>query len=216
MHSVLCYTRGMIAWLNGILERTEADTAVVNVNGVGFSVSLPPYPVFPFEIGSVQRIPVHIRVTNTPGEINLVLFGFASEVDKQIFLWLLTQKGIGPKQALSLTGLGADQLLMALVNNDWVKIAALPGLGKKTAQRLCVTLADPARDRLGSGGFDPSGLSSHTSTSFAAGGAVSDALEALVALGYSESDARKRILSAHDTNPSADSTELIRLALKSR
>ncbi len=205
----------MIAWLFGIVERFDNDVLTINVNGIGYMIYLPPYPVMPFDIGSEHRIPVHLRITNTPGEINTVLYGFASEVDKHVFQWLLTQKGIGPKQALSMTGLGADQLLMALANNDWIKIAALPGLGKKTAQRFCVTLCDFARERLGAGGYDSGSLPTGEYRPVA-GGPVSDALEALVALGYSEIDARKRILAARDQSPDADSAELIRLALKSR
>ena len=130
----------MISFLIGIVEEKMEGEAVINVNGVGYEVfvsnntlvSLPP-------VGETTKILTYMAVR----EDGVYLFGFASREEKDLFLKLITVSGVGPKLALSvLSGLNISDLTIAICKEDVRLLSKIKGLGKKTAERICLELKD--------------------------------------------------------------------------
>jgi Holliday junction DNA helicase RuvA len=133
----------MIAYLTGRLLFKSPEYVVVDVRGVGYQVALPlssyyDLPVTETEIG--LHIYTHVR------EDAIHLFGFLTPVEKKLFMLLLEVSGIGPKLALSiLSGISAPDLHRALIGEDSRRIQGVPGVGKKTAERVVLELKDRVR-----------------------------------------------------------------------
>jgi len=178
----------MIAWLRGAVLRKTADSVVIDVSGVGYLVSIPvsTLGVVP-DPGEEVGLHIHTHLR----EDSLSLFGFAMELEKELFLLLLSVSGIGPKLALSvLSGLSAQDLLSAIGSSDDAKLCTIPGIGKKTAARLCLELKDKVR-QLAPAAQIPAGTGAPVLS-----GRLDDAVSALVNLGYKRpvaEDAVKRI-----------------------
>lgn len=167
----------MISRLSGRLVEKSPPTIVVDVQGVGYEVDVPMSTFYQLPAtGQEVRLFTHLVVR----EDAHLLFGFATEAERQVFRQLLRITGIGTRTALALlSGLSVDELYAAVSQQDGARLTRVPGIGKKTAERLLLEL----KDRLSfAPGAQPSG-----------GGAApagSDALNALVALGYSDKEAR--------------------------
>ena len=168
----------MIGSLRGKLISRRPDNVIVEVGGVGYQVNVPLSVLanFPEEGSSVfLHIYTHVR------EDALHLYGFTTEDEKRIFTTLLGVTGIGPKMALNiLSGIAHDDFINAIEKEDVALLCRIPGLGKKTAQRLILELreklprADQFRDRL-----------------------FEDTLSALVNLGYKKSEAMESLEAAY-------------------
>lgn len=193
----------MIARLSGILEDKAPDELIVNVSGVGYLVyvSLQTFYRMP---GLGEQVYLHIH-TNMR-EDALQLFGFLDEHEKASFLLLKGVSGIGPRLALNiLSGIPVDDLEEALRASDVTRLVAIPGVGKKTAERMVVEL----REKVGAftGGETgavpgaPSPLSS-------------DAVSALMNLGYREPQAEKAVQNALRSG-AGDLTAIIQESLRS-
>ncbi len=204
----------MIASLNGILRFKAPGSIVIDVQGVGYEVfiSSRTYDLLP-EIGEECFLLIYTNVR----EDAITLFGFENQETKALFLLLVTVSGIGPKLALAiLSGLGSEELSAAISMEDYARLTAISGVGKKTAQRLCVELGEKV-GRLAPPGVDrqPSLTSSRSP---GLGNAVQDAVSALVNLGYPQHlawQALRRVQKQHGEG--ADTMvveELIRLALQ--
>ncbi len=171
----------MIAVLRGkIIQKSPACT-VVDVNGVGYEVltSLRTYEVLP----ELQQ-EVQFFVQTIVREDAISLYGFASADEKKLFVLLITVSGIGPKLALTvLGGLGPAELQSAISGRDLARLTSVPGVGKKTAERICMELADKA-GALGGFAAMPAGTGGTGAAAQAAPQA--DAASALVNLGYTE------------------------------
>ena len=130
----------MIARLSGTLVDKQPGSAVVDVGGVGYQVSIPLSTYDGLgEIGGRVELHVHTHVR----EDTLALFGFHTARDKEIFVRLLAVSGIGPRTALAvLSGLGAADLIDAVRARDVARLSSVPGIGHKTAERILVDLAD--------------------------------------------------------------------------
>ena len=173
----------MIALLDGRLHRKSPEHLVVDCGGVGYQVfvSLQTYARLPEE-GTRVRLEVvtHVR------EDAITLFGFADGAERALFLHLKEVSGIGPKLALNvLSGLAVADLRRALRGGDLARLVAIPGVGKKTAERMIVELREkmPPEDAL--------------PTSTADGGAERDeAIAALVNLGYRRNEADSTVAAA--------------------
>jgi Holliday junction DNA helicase RuvA len=130
----------VIARLSGTVVEKRADAAVVDVSGVGYlvHVSLQSLARLPPEGGRIDlRTYTHVR------EDALQLFGFATEDEERLFLLLIEVSGVGPKLALNvLSGMPAGELAHALVEGEIARLTKIPGVGKKTAERLVVELRD--------------------------------------------------------------------------
>ena len=193
----------MIARLSGILEDKAPDELVVNVSGVGYLVyvSLQTFYRMP---GLGERVQLHIH-TNMR-EDALQLFGFLDEHEKASFLLLKGVSGIGPRLALNiLSGIPVDDLEEALRASDVTRLVAIPGVGKKTAERLVVELREKVGAFTGGEtGTVPGALSPLSS----------DAVSALINLGYREPQAEKAVQNALRSG-AGDLTAIIQESLRS-
>lgn len=136
----------MIASLRGVLAEKRPNQAIVDVNGVGYEVFIPisTYSKLP-DAGAEVRLRIHTHVR----EDALVLYGFLSPEEKALFEKLITVTGIGPRLAVTvLSGLEAADLLAAIRSGDVARLVRVPGVGKKTAERMILELRDkvPAVD----------------------------------------------------------------------
>jgi Holliday junction DNA helicase RuvA len=195
----------MIALLTGHLACKSFDHVIVDVGGVGYRLLIPlsTYYALPDE-GDV-RLHVHTHVR----EDAIHLFGFLTGAEKELFGLLLTISGVGPKLALNiLSHIPAEDLRAALAGGDVKRLSALPGIGKKTAERLVLELKEkilksgPAAPRAPLAGASP-----------APADPLEDILSALVNLGYKESQARK-VLESLEIPTGASLEDVLKGALR--
>ena len=192
----------MIVRLSGTLVSRQPPSLVVDVHGVGYEVEAPlnVFDRLPAD-GEDLSILTHMVVK----EDAHTLYGFLSEADRKLFRELLKVSGIGPRLALAiLSGVSGDDFALMVEAGDSQALTRLPGIGKKTAERLILEMRGKVSD-LGDGAGG------------AGGGVLSaeaEAREALTALGYSSSEALKMIKAVGDKDLSAEA--LIRNALKKK
>lgn len=173
----------MIAHISGTLAQKVPGEAVVDVGGVGYQVFIPLNVFYRLpEVGASVSLQIYTHVR----EDALQLFGFQDYGEKQLFLLLLGVSGIGPKLAVNiLSGIAAEDLSRALKEGDQVRLVAIPGVGRKLAERMIVEL----RDKFAT--LAPAGTDSAKTD----GGSqlLLDAVSALVNLGYKRPDAEKMV-----------------------
>jgi Holliday junction DNA helicase RuvA len=190
----------MIARLTGRLAQKAPDVLIIDVHGVGYRVlvSLHVFAALPAEGEQVElAIHTHLR------ENALELFGFLSGEEHALFAALITVSGIGPRMAINiLSGVPAPELMAALIDGNVGRLVAIPGVGKRTAERLIVEL----RDRVRTLHPTPSGVRRESP-------ADDEAISALVNLGYRPPDAERavRAVTADGAHGLAD---VIRRALR--
>jgi Holliday junction DNA helicase RuvA len=192
----------MIAHLRGRILTKRPNQAVVDVNGVGYEVaiSIPTFSELPNAGGDVSlHIHTHVR------EDALALYGFLRAQEKELFERLIAVSGIGPKLAITvLSGMQAEKMVAAIRGNDIAALTKIPGIGKKTAERMVLEL----RDKLDSFGVAAAVVSKHSPVE-------EDVLSALTNLGYQRATA-ERALAASATGGGARSfDQLFREALGS-
>jgi Holliday junction DNA helicase RuvA len=130
----------MIARLKGGLSSKSADRLIVDVQGVGYEVLIP-FSTY-YELGQ-EGESVDLLIYTYVREDTLNLYGFKTEKEKQLFLLLIQISGIGPKLGIAiLSGLPVDELLAAVSAADIARLSSIPGVGKKTAQRIALELKD--------------------------------------------------------------------------
>lgn len=195
----------MIVFLEGTLFRRETDSIVMMTGGIGYQVFLTRSTIeaLPGE-GESIRLHIHMVVR----EDAQLLFGFLNETEKTLFLKLIQVSSIGPKLALNiLSGIPAGELAEAIHHEDLVRLTAIPGIGKKTAERLVVDLKDKIIEMIGStAGSAPQSITGgHTSSE--------EALSALVNLGYSRMEASQALKKVPEA-PRLSLEELVREGLK--
>ena len=191
----------MIARLTGRLARKSPEALIVDVHGVGYRVlvSLTAFSALPAE-GAEVTLAIHTNLR----ENALELFGFVSEVEQALFGALITVSGIGPRMALNiLSGLPAEQLSEALASANVGRLVAIPGVGKRTAERLVVELQDRVRKLM----ITPAPDAAATDASDA------EAVSALVNLGYRAPDAERAVRAAVGAG-ARDLADVIRKALQ--
>jgi holliday junction DNA helicase RuvA len=133
----------MIEMLRGIVAVREHNHVVLDCGGVGYGLEVPhsTFLALPEE-GREARLLVHFKVT----ESEMSLFGFATELERRLFRVLMSVQGIGGKLALVLLStLAAEDMIRAIREEDLVVLTSVPGIGEKTAKRLCVELREPMR-----------------------------------------------------------------------
>ncbi len=178
----------MIATLTGRVLAKSADRAVVDVGGVGYEVIL--------ATDAVARLPekgreVFLHIHTNVREDAITLFGFLEEEEKELFLILRTVTGIGPKLALAmLSGMRVGEICQAILAGDLKRLTMLPGVGKKTAERICVELKEKVAHL--SSGTLPYSVDGQD-VIVVAGSVAADALSALTNLGYPDPVARKAL-----------------------
>ncbi len=194
----------MIAWLSGVLRHKTIDSLIVDVGGVGYQVAV---PLSTYSRAPEAGDPISLHVHTHLREDSLSLFGFSTELEKEVFLLLLGVSGIGPKLALSvLSGLSLEDLLLAIHGSDESRLCSIPGIGKKTAGRLCLELKDKVKQ------FAP--LTRQVAETWTPPpGAVDDAVSALVNLGYKRPQAEEAVRKVHHARPDITTAQLIRESL---
>jgi len=173
----------VIAHISGTLAQKVPGEAIVDVGGVGYQIFIPLNVFYRLpEIGASVSLQIYTHVR----EDALQLFGFQDLAEKQLFLLLLGVSGIGPKLAVNiLSGIAVDELSRALKEGDQVRLVAIPGVGRKLAERMIVELKDKFAT------FTPAGP--ENAKSDGASQLLLDAVSALVNLGYKRPDAEKMV-----------------------
>jgi Holliday junction DNA helicase RuvA len=198
----------MIGRLRGVILKKTPPELLLDVNGVGYEVQSPmsTFYVLP-DIGQEITIHTHFVVR----EDAQLLFGFMAESERSLFRTLIKVNGVGPKLALTiLSGIEAEQFVYCVQNNDSAALIKLPGVGKKTAERLLVEMRDKFDDwAVVANAQLPDGATPVQSPHKIS----ADAESALIALGYKPAEAAKAISAALDDDIDS-SEELIRRALR--
>jgi Holliday junction DNA helicase RuvA len=186
----------MIAHLKGLLLEKSADRLVVEINDIGYEVLIP-FSTY-YELGEVGDT-VSLRIYTHVREDVLSLYGFLSRKEKKLFTQLIQVSGIGPKLGITiLSGLPVDEFTQALMDQDVVKLYGIPGVGKKTAERLVLEMKDKVLDWFPE--LEDSPVSSGS------GSVQADVVSALVNLGYAKNTAERAVAKAREDG-SIDSFE---------
>ena len=206
----------MIGRLTGKLLMKQAPELLIDIQGLGYEVLAPMSTFYQLPaVGEGVMLHTHLVVR----EDAQVLYGFASTSERELFRALIKVNGVGPKVALAiLSGVSADEFVLLVNRGDAAALTRIPGIGKKTAERLLLDM----RDRLKEWQVDPVAGAANQQASMIEGGAQPDARmlaeeaeTALIALGYRPAEATKMIVRVQKDNPEVvRSEELIRLALQ--
>jgi Holliday junction DNA helicase RuvA len=203
----------MIAHLSGTLLSKQATSAIVDVNGVGYEITIPVSTFYDLEEpgSKVQlRIYTHVR------EDALQLYGFKTARERELFLRLISVSGIGPKLGITLlSGMSADEMIASIRTNNLARLTLIPGVGRKTAERLVVELRDKVaslsspelEEELGAKTSAGIGIPSEDSMR-------SDVLSALLNLGYQRNSAEKAVTSAVDEGGDISVELILRRSLR--
>jgi len=194
----------MIGRLTGVLVQKEPPALLLDVRGVGYELEAPMTTFYDLPaVGAEVSLYTHLVVRDDAH----LLYGFAREADRRLFRALIKVNGVGPRVALAiLSGLSQQEFVLCIHNEDVTRLTRVPGIGRKTAERLIVELRDklaadsalePAAVPGGDGALDP----------------VGEAVSALVALGYKPQESSRLVRGVATEGLSAE--EIIRQALKS-
>ncbi len=188
----------MIGFLEGALVSKHPPHLLLAVNGVGYEVEAPLSVFYDLpDVGQALRLHTHLQVREDAHK----LYGFSSVRQRDLFRTLLKVSGVGPRVALAiLSGLTVDEFEQCVVDGDIVRLTRVPGIGRKTAERLLVEMRDRLKE-IGGSAPAAAGIDS----------AEQDALGALLALGYKSAEASRAIRALRE--PGMTSEQLIRGAL---
>jgi Holliday junction DNA helicase RuvA len=204
----------MIAHLSGTLLSKQATSVIVDVAGVGYELAIP-LSTF-YELGEIGS-PVQLRVYTHVREDVIQLFGFKTARERELFLQLISVNGVGPGLAIKLlSGMNADEMIASIRTNNLVRLVAVPGVGRKTAERLVVDL----RDKVAA--LSSPALEQEFAAQAATAGAAtsedamrSDAISALANLGDQRAAAEKAVKSAIDEGGDLSVEVILRRSLRS-
>jgi Holliday junction DNA helicase RuvA len=194
----------VIAHLRGRVLRKAPQEVIVDVGGVGYRVAI---PVSTFYRVGDEGDELSLRIYTQVREDTLALYGFLTAAEQEIFERLIAVAGVGPKLAVGiLSGIEVGDFVSALRSNDLVRLTRIPGVGKKTAERLVLEL----KDKL------PAALAGEpeAATPPAAASPKDDLLSALGNLGYSRPEVERAVDRALKANPEARFEDLLRAALQ--
>ena len=197
----------MICYVRGLLAEKEPTRVVIEAGGVGYELLIP--------LSTYEKLPrtgaeAKLFASHCVREDDELLFGFATADEKGVFAKLTSVSGVGPKIALAiLSGSSVSELSLTIAGGDAKRLAAIKGVGKKTAEKICVEL----RDKMSEYAFPGhDGGSGRTATPM-----MRDALAALRALGFNEETSSQMVADVLAKNPNVDSVETItRLSLSGR
>ena len=204
----------MIGYLSGTLLSKQATSVIVDVGGVGYDVAIP-LSTF-YELGEIGE-PVQLRVYTHVREDALQLYGFKTARERELFLQLISVNGVGPGLAIKLlSGMNADEMIASIRTNNLVRLVAIPGVGRKTAERLVVDL----RDKIAA--LSSPALEEEFAAKAAVEGAPTtteamrnDAMSALANLGYQRSAVEKAVKNAVDEGGELSVEVILRRSLRS-
>jgi len=200
----------LIGFLRGKLVAKVPPMLVLDVQGVGYEVEAPMTTFYNLPaMGEIVQLHTHLVVR----EDAHILFGFSTEADRVMFRTLIKVNGVGPKLALTiLSGQSSDEFYRCIQDNDTATLIRLPGVGKKTAERLIVEM----RDKLPTASDSPAEQTSVTdgATAQPRSHAKQEAISALCALGYKPADASKMVQNIAQEDKTCE--DIIRLALQGK
>jgi Holliday junction DNA helicase RuvA len=199
----------MIAFLTGKLLEKQANSVIVDVGGVGYEVTIP-LSTF-YELGE-EGSDASLRIYTNVREDAIQLFGFNTARERDIYLKLISVQGIGAKSGIAmLSGMNADEIIAAIRTENLAKLTAIPGVGRKTAERLVIELRDKISELA-------AGIPAEASMAAAAGigsdAIFDDALSALVNLGYQRNAAEKALQQVRQEGAELSVQKLLRAALQ--
>ncbi len=195
----------MIAFLKGFIEEKREGIVTLDVQGVGYRVEISTITQEQLEsAGSEVKLLIYHHITDNDQR----LFGFFSTDEKELFEKLITVKGVGPKSGLTiLSGLPANQLIGAITGGDDKTLSRVPGIGKKTAQRIIVELKDKLAEYAESAGVQATGTKE--------AGVTGEAISALESLGFKKREAEQAVVKALKEVDGDDASQVIKKALAS-
>jgi len=204
----------MIAHLSGTLLSKQATSVIVDVGGIGYELAIP-LSTF-YDLGEIGE-PVQLRVYTHVREDALQLYGFKSARERELFLQLISVNGVGPALAIKLlSGMNADEMIASIRTNNLVRLVAIPGVGRKTAERLVVDL----RDKIAA--LSSPALEEEFAAKAAVEGAPTtteamrnDAMSALANLGYQRAAVEKAVKNAVDEGGELSVEVILRRSLRS-
>jgi Holliday junction DNA helicase RuvA len=194
----------MIGLLRGIILEKQPPQLLLDVNGVGYEIDAPMSTFYHLpDVGQQATLYTHFVVREDAQH----LYGFFEIAERALFRTLLKVNGVGPRLALTvLSSMGPNEFVQCIVNNDTSSLVRLPGVGKKTAERLIIEMRDKVTN------WSDSPLTPSALPNTARNATVQDAISALIALGYKPQEASRavsKVDAAHTT-----SEEIIRQALR--
>ncbi|AAN55464.1 Holliday junction branch migration protein RuvA [Shewanella oneidensis MR-1] len=203
----------MIGRLRGVLIEKQAPEVLIDVNGVGYELQMPLTSFYELpELNQPTTVYTHFVVR----EDAQLLYGFITKQERSLFRLLIKANGVGPKLALTiLSGMTASEFVGCVERDDIVTLVKLPGVGKKTAERLLVEMRDKLKSLMEAsvGSEREFVLQSNYSPAPVVNSAEEDAISALISLGYKPPQASKAVSAAFKEG--MDSETLIKAALKS-
>lgn len=198
----------MIGLLRGIILEKQPPQLVVDINGIGYEIDAPMSTFYQLpDIGQQATLHTHFIVREDAHH----LYGFYTRDERHLFRSLLKVNGVGPRLALTILSSAAPQeFVQCVLNNDTASLVRMPGVGKKTAERLVIEMRDKLADW-----YQPAvmaGVNAVKSDNNVRHQTLQDAISALIALGYKQQEANRTITKIDDGT--ATSEELIRRALR--
>lgn len=201
----------MIAHLSGTLLSKQATSVIVDVSGVGYEVNIPLSTFYDLEdLGSTVQLRIYTHVR----EDAIQLYGFKTARERELFLKVISVTGIGPKLGITLlSGMSADEMIASIRTNNLARLTLIPGVGRKTAERLILELREKVAD------LSSTQLEEELGAKPGAGEPTedtvrADALSALLNLGYQRSGAEKAIDAALGEGGDVNVESILRRSLK--
>lgn len=197
----------MIAHLSGTLLAKQATSVILDVGGVGYEVTIPLSTFYEMEEPGAH---VSLRIYTYVREDALQLYGFKTARERELFLRLISVSGVGPKLAIAmLSSLTAEEIIAAIRTNNLVRLTSVPGIGRRTAERLVVELRDKLASLVAG---EPAAVAGPSAPSEDA--LREDTLSALLNLGYPKTAAEKAIAQAMRDGAPANVQEVLRRSLR--
>ena len=191
----------MIGYLRGKILESSAERLLLDVGGIGYQLAIPLSTFSEIDRADASA-PLGLYVHTHVRDGAIELFGFWTRRERRLFEALIGVSGIGPKLArVALSGMSPDDIVAAIAGGNAVRLATIPGIGKKTAERMVVELKDRMLELAKE-------LPERTTST------EDDLLPALVTLGYKRGEAEQALSAAREERPDADFQELLRLSLK--
>lgn len=193
----------MISYISGVVDDIEKDKVIIDNNGMGYGIFVSQNTLDQIGIGEQIKIYTYLSVR----EDAMQLYGFLSKQELQIFKLLIGVSGVGPKGGLAiLSTCPGDSLSLAIISDDAKAISKAPGIGAKTAQKIIIELKDKID-------FEDMIATKDSNTTTINNGVVSDAIEALTSLGYSQSMAYQAVKNIKNVED-MDVEDILKAALK--
>ena len=201
----------MIAHLSGTLLSKQATSVILDVSGVGYEVTIPLSTFYELEdAGSTVQLRIYTHVR----EDALQLYGFKTARERELFLRLISVSGIGPKLGITLlSGMSADEMISSIRTNNLAKLTLIPGVGRKTAERLVMELRDKVAS-LRAEVEEELGTKTDAAAVPTEDSMRADALSALLNLGYQRNAAEKAVTAAMSETSDVSVESILRSSLR--